>query len=486
MTTRSFMQFPDSTWARALLLLGFFSLFFAPTTPSLAAASPLKDPERIQYPPLHFTLPKADRTALENGMILHTLEDRELPLVTISVVIRTGTMFDPPGKEGLAELTGQLIRTGGAAGITGNQVDERLAAMAAQLRISVARDSAVLSLSVLSQDTEPGIEILSQMLTQPLFEEEKLSLAKALKMEALRRLADDPRQLAFREFGRLMHAGSPRGSLASPGSIDRIVRDDLISFHKLFIRPDRMMLAITGDIAHGQAAALARRYFAGWQPVKRPIENPALPKPDQGKFFFLSKEIPQSIVLMGWPAPSKRDPLHHPMEVIDFIVGGGGFSSRLFQEIRTQRGLAYSTGSFYTARGEYGIWGAYAQTKTESTLEVLSLLQMTIGGLGDRAIGSTELERAKRSILNSYLFSFTGVDQIARQQLMAEYEDLPIDFLARYPDRIIKVQAEQIRSLLRQSFGKDRAVTLIVGKESLAGPLAELFPQLIRIEPDAE
>ena len=144
------------------------------------------------------------------------------------------------------------------------------------------------------------------------------------------------------------------------------------------------------------------------------------------------KDLSQSTVIFGWLAPAKKSAQFFPLEIIDFIVGSGGFRSRLFQEIRTNRGLAYSTGSFYTAKSDYGFFGAYALTKSESTLEVMSLLRGILRDIGQKPLPPKELDMTKSSILNSFIFSFTSANQIALQQLMIEYEDLPGDYLITY------------------------------------------------------
>ncbi len=355
---------------------------------SAAMAPSLPNPDRLTYKPLSFTPPKAERMTLDNGLVLYFIEDHELPLVKITAVIRTGSMFDPPEKEGLAEITGTVMRTGGIKGMTGSDLDETFESMAATLHTSINRDSGVFSLSVLKNDREKGLELFSRILMTPVFEKDKLTLAKELKIEELRRISDDPQKLAFREFGRLIHEGSPRGRLATANSINRIERDDLIRFHRLFYQPKGVMISISGDIDREKAETLVKRYFGNWQPIEEKVETPPLPRPQEGKIYILPKDLQQSIVIFGWLAPAKKSPLFFPLEIIDFVVGSGGFRSRIFQEIRTNRGLAYSTGSFYTAKSDYGLFGAYALTKSESTLEVISLLRDIVRDIGQKTSAS--------------------------------------------------------------------------------------------------
>ncbi|MDO9515086.1 MAG: insulinase family protein, partial [Syntrophales bacterium] len=174
-------------------------------------AATLVNPDDITYAPLRFEPPKTQRVELENGIILYVLEDHELPLVNISAVVRMGSFYDPPGKEGLAELTGTVMRTGGTRSMTGDRIDEDLDSIAGIITVSVETQSCTLSLSVLEEDLDRGLEIFSDILINPAFAEEKITLAKALETEALRRIRDNPQKTAFREFRRLIYRGDPRG-----------------------------------------------------------------------------------------------------------------------------------------------------------------------------------------------------------------------------------------------------------------------------------
>lgn len=464
------------------LFLSILCVVFSHTIASAATPPSLTDPDRIAYKPLSFTPPKAERVTLDNGLVLYTLEDHELPLVKITAVIRTGSAFDPPEKEGLAELTGQVMRTGGIKGMTGSALDETLESMAAILHTSINRDSGLLSLSVLRNDREKGLELFSRILMTPVFEAEKLSLAKELKIEELRRIADDPQKLAFREFGRIIHEGSPRGRLATTNSINRIQRDDLIHFHDRFYQPKRVMISISGDIDRKEAETLVNRYFGNWQPSEEKVASPAPPQPREGRIYVLPKDLPQSIVIFGWLAPAKKSAQFFPLEIIDFIVGSGGFRSRLFQEIRTNRGLAYSTGSFYTAKSDYGLFGAYALTKSESTVEVISLLRGILKDIGQKPLPAKELDMTKSSILNSFIFSFTSANQIALQQLMIEYEDLPEDYLITYRNNINNVNTSDVLKAARQHLDAEKAIILIIGNDTVCKEISTSFKDVAKIE----
>ncbi|MCX5818960.1 MAG: pitrilysin family protein, partial [Deltaproteobacteria bacterium] len=403
-------------------------------------------------------------------------------LVQIKAVVRTGSMYDPPGREGLAELTATTMRTGGTAGMSGDAVDEALESMAATFHVSVKRDSGIFAFSVLKKDLNRGFDLFSRTLMQPSFEESKLLMGKDLKIEELRRIFDDPQKLAFREFGRLMHEGSPRGRLTTSDSIRVIRRDDLLRCHRLFFHPKNIMISITGDIESKEAKILIDRYLGTWTSPEGKPETPPLPRPQEGNIFFLTKDVPQSIVIFGWPAPAKRDAQFYPFEVLDFIVGSGGFRSRIFQEIRTNLGLAYSTGSFYKANSDYGLFGVYAMTKSESTVKVSTRIREILREMGERPVSPVELERTKKAILNSFIFSFTSAEQISLQRLMIEYDGMPEDFLTAYRSKIGNVRAEDIRDMAGQYLSQARAIILIIGSDQVYQDISANFGKITRID----
>jgi zinc protease len=444
---------------------------------SAFAASPslsLTNPDMLKYPQLHFKPPQAERVALNNGMILYMLEDHELPLVNIQAVIKTGSYFDPDGKEGLAELTGMVMRTGGSETMSGSSIDETLESLAINLIISTQMESTALSFSSLKNHVDMGMKILSQVMMQPAFTEGKLHLAKNLKMEELRRIADDPQQLTFREFNRIIYRGSPRGRLASVPSIDNIERSDIVRFYKRFFYPGNILIAVTGDITKNETIALFEKYFGAWQ-NKGVVEE--IPPPDtklKGGVYHLSKDTPQSVIITGKFAPAKNNPDYYPFTVLDFILGSGGFRSRIFQKIRTNQGLAYSAGSFYRAKSSYGVFGTYAMTKSATTGKVLSLLRSIAEGVKMEAINSAELDWAINSINNSFIFSFGSTEQVARQQLMLEVEKLPRDHLLKYQDRIKETGSGDIKRTVSKYLTSTETVILVTGKESdFDQPLAD-------------
>jgi predicted Zn-dependent peptidase len=431
-------------------------------------------PDKLHYRPLQFTLPKAERVVLENGIVLFILEDHELPLINVTALIKTGTIDDPAGKEGVAELTAYVMKTGGTKKLRSSDVDNQLDMLAASLSITAAPDFAQIDFSLLNKDIDQGLDLLSQMLITPAFEQEKLNLAKGLKIEELRRLKDDPQKFAVREFNRLFYSGNPYGRFPSVQSIKNIAREDLLKFHGQYFQPHNIMFAITGDITKEAAVNKIKQYCGDWQSRDSFVRQFVPPQNPPAGFFYIDKGIPQSTIISGRLAPSKNNSDFYAFTILDFIIGSGGFPSRIFSAVRNNAGLAYSAGSFYRARSGHGVFAAYAFTKTESTFQTLALIDATLANVLSDNISAGELTWAKSSIINGFLFSFTSPEQVARQQMKLEYDNLPSDFLVTYRQKIENIPIDEIYKVAVKYLDKKNVVTLILGDtKKLGRPLPD-------------
>lgn len=476
MTRRSY----KTNLIHAFLLL---ILLCVPVYP-VVASSHLSVPDKLRYPQLQYKLPTAERIVLGNGMIIYFLEDPELPLVTVNALIRSGTMDDPKDKEGVAELTTYLMRTGGTQKLSSNDIDKQLDGMAASLSIGATLDSAQIDFSLLSKDIDRGLDLLSQIIIMPSFEQKKFMLAKELKSEELRRLKDDPQKLAFREFNRLIYSNDPRGRFSSSRSLKNIEREDLITFHGQFFRPRNIMFAITGDITREAALNKIQYYFGNWLSSGDPVDHPAPAKNSLTGLFYINKEIPQSTIISGQFAPGKDDPDYYIFTVLDFIIGSGGFPSRITSAVRNNEGLAYSAGSLYRARTSHGIFASYAFTKMESTFQTLALIDSIIENARNNTITANETQWAQKSINNGFIFSFTSPEQIAWQQMKIEYNRLPADFLATYRHKIESIKVDDLNKAAAKYLHKNNKITLILGNVEKFGQPAMNIGKPIFITPE--
>lgn len=428
-------------------LTGFLTilLLVLPAVGCTVSSSPLmKDPDSIAYPPLRFDPPVAERFELDNGIPLFFMEDRETPLVRISVAARTGSVYDPPGREGLAEIAGSVMRTGGTLAMSPDEFDDELDYCAADLDVSVTADILWVTLTVRENYLGDVLVLMKDMLMTPAFDPDRLELARRIKIEELKRLPDNPQRLAFREFTKLLYRDSSWGRPPSIGSLEALTRDDCLEFHRRHIGSGAIMITVTGPLSAEETKTTISEQFGSWQ-ADDPVTPLSAPSPrESGPIWHIHREVPQSVVVIGHIGPGKKSKDYYAMTVLDFILGGG-FRSLMFLEIRTRMGLAYSTGTFYNPRSDFGAFAAYVMTGAGTTASVIESTLSILESVKARPVDDETLLWARNSLTNSHIFSFLSPHQIVRGQMLDELEGLPPDFMRRYPEGINAVTAEDLQ-----------------------------------------
>ena len=356
-------------------LLGMTMLLVSPGA-GLAQDLTFGDPRNMRFQPVEFSPPEPDRVVLENGMVVYLLEDHELPLVTITATMRTGGWLDPADKIGLAAMTGAVMRTGGGGGLSAEQVDDELEHMAGELSIGIGRQSGSASLDVLSKDLSRGLEIFAGLIRRPTFDPARLELAKLQAIEGIRRRQDNPGSIVSREFAKLLYGPEhPTARESSINSIKRLTRDDLMAFHRSTIHSNGMILGVTGDFRKAELLTSLRKVFGDWDQGSVPeLKIPDVPERDAARpaVSYVGKDTSQTHLRVGHLSIKESDPDYVALAIANDILGGSSFRSRLFNDVRTKRGLAYSVGSrLSTGMHDQGVWLMRAETKLASTQEVI-------------------------------------------------------------------------------------------------------------------
>lgn len=459
-----------------LLLAGLIALI--PVGNSSAA-----DPRAMTFSVVEFHPPRGERVVLDNGMILYLLEDHELPLIKVNAMIRTGGVYEPADKVGLASLTGEVMRTGGSVRVSGDRMDDELEFIAAYLSSMIGRDSGYVSLNILKKDFSRGLALFAGILMEPAFPEDKLDLAKKQAIEGIRRRNDQPSGIANRAFFKAVYGpGHPLARQDSPESIGKIKREDLVRFHAAHYNPESVILAVSGDFDRAVMILQIEAAFAGWQPGE--TQRPPLPEvtdPFRPSIRLVEKDLTQTFIRVGHLGIRQDDPDYFSVSVLDDILGSGGFQSRLFKEVRTNLGLAYSVGSVFTAgKLERGVFIAYCETKAESTHETLSAILSEIKKIREKPVSEEELRLAKDAFLNSFVFSFSSPSRIVNRQASLEYEGLPPDFLDRFREEVVGVTPEDIQRVARKFLNPDAMTIVAVGnQDQFDRPLSDFGEVLI-------
>ena len=460
-----------------LLIIGVFVSFGLLSCASIShTTSPtLPDPRSLHYPPMQFRFPKVERRQLKNRMIVYLLPDHEIPIVNISALVRTGSIYEPANKVGLAGLTGELMRTGGTKSFSADQLDEELAFHSIDLSTAISREMGKASLSVLSKDLDKGLELFFEVIRNPIFDSEKVELAKQKKIEKIRRKNDSPQAIAFREFRKLLYKGDPRGNEATIEGVQKLNRQDMVLFHERYFHPDNMILGISGDFQQEEMLAKLEKLAVGWDVLPAPIPHEPIPQgPDKKSINLIPKKIPQSIIVLGGFSLPQKHPDYFAFSILNDILGGSGFNSYLTEEIRSDRGLAYSVGSFYSGYKNYGAFGAYCFTAPSNTYLAISLMNRIIDQVKSGRISPQKLQWAKDSILNQFVFSFSSSHGLVGQLISLEYNELPRDYLDKYRENISKVVIADVQRVARDYLKPDKYILLVLGdEESFDQPLTQ-------------
>lgn len=442
--------------------------------------SKVVDPRTLQAPPLEFKVPAVERLVMANGMVVYLMEDHLLPLVKVYALIRTGEIYEPAEKAGLASLTGAVMRTGGTDAMTPDELNDALEFVAARVEVSIERERGVATLDVLTKDLDTALGIFADILRRPRFDEAKIALRKAELAEEFRRENDDPQEMLFREFRELLYGRHPyaRRVTGYPETVAVITREDLLEFHRRFLHPNAIILGVSGDFERDAMLAKLEQVFGDWSRADLDLpEPPPIPTTLERALRFVEKDLVQSNIVIGHLGIDRLDPDYYAAYVLNEILGGSGFNSRLVEDVRTKAGLAYDVGSNFQAPRYTGFFFAYCFTKTATTPQAVLMILDELDRVRREPVSDEEFDRAKRSIENQFVFRFETAEWIVEQKAELEYAGLPMDYLERYLDIIRAVTKEDLMRVAQRLLHPDRATILVIGKpEAIRGFPADFGP----------
>jgi zinc protease len=442
------------------------------------------NPRAMTFPPLKFQIPKSERIVMENGIIVYMLEDHELPTVSITAYIGTGSVYDPTGKTGLAGLTGAVMRSGGTTDLPAEKMDDELEFMASSVESSIGLDVGNVSMSCLKKNLDRTLQIFSQVLMTPAFREDRVALAREKTIEALRRENDDPKEVADRELRKAIYRGSPLGNHPTVESINAITRTDMVDFHNRYFRPNNTILSIAGDFTRGEILAKLNLAFAGWKNERISFPPVTLPNRElKPAVYLVQKDINQSVIRMGHLGIDKNNPDIYALRVMDFILGRGGFESRLMSAVRTGQGLAYNVESDFSIGRRYpGTFVAETETKAESTVKTIGLMDRIIAGMTEKPVTDAEIRQARDSIISSFIFGFTNTASVVNQQALLDYYGYPKGYLENYRDKIAGVTRDDVLRAARKYLHPEKMILVVVGDRKKFDKPLSIFGEVSEIK----
>nr|WP_320048240.1 pitrilysin family protein [uncultured Desulfuromonas sp.] len=444
-----------SVWILSLVLLLCWSM---------TALSAGTRPDDLDLPELAFTIDYPETFELSNGIRVYYRQDAELPLVDISVVVESGKITAPPQKAGLAQLLADSLKKGGAGPWDAAAFDTALDALAAPLEVEAGTYTTRCSLSLLKEDTSQGLALLAAMIRQPRFDAGRFEVSRHQMLEGIRRKADHGGALAQQILMARLYAGHPLAVSPTLQSVSALSVGDVQRNHQRYFGPANTRIVLTGDVGQEQAKALLEEAFGDWQHDCVSPEVPPLVAQVQPGVVLVDRPVPQTTILLGELAIEKNNPDLYAVQVMNYILGGGGFSSRLMREIRSNRGLAYSVYSYFSVgRRLPGIFISGAETKNESVGEVVGLMREEMERLGREEITPTELEQAKQSLVNSFVFAFDNRHALATRILDQELFGYPKDYLDQYRQRISAVTIDDVRRVAQRYLHSQQQVVVLIG-----------------------
>ncbi len=492
----------------ALLIAIAFSLCAAAqTAPAKAEKKPTTPPEatkqtprqtqaqksemdRIAIPPLPaFNPQEPKRLVLPNGLVVFLQEDHELPLIGGTLRFHGGSRVEPAAKTGLLDIYGVVWRTGGTKDRTGDQLDDFLEARAARVETSSASDSTSISFNCLKGDFNDVFKIFHDVLFQPEFREDKITLVKRQLDGTIARRNDDPDDIAGREMVKLAYGkDNPYARDNEYSTIAAVTRQDLVDWHTKYVHPNNAILGIYGDFDSAQMEQQIRQAFGNWpkgqEPEKPKIEfNPAKP----GIYFVAKDDVDQSNIEMVTLGIERSNPDYFAVSVMNEVLGGG-FASRLFTNLRSKAGLAYSVSGGVGASWDHpGISSYNMATKSASTKEAIEGMKKELANLLTNPPTEAEIKRAKDSILNSFVFNFDSKQKVLAEKMRYEFYGVPLDYLERYRQAIDKVTVADVNRVAHKYVHPEQLAVLVVGNPGELGnqltTLGEVTPIDITIPP---
>jgi zinc protease len=416
------------------------------------------------------------REKLPNNLVWLFSQQSELPLVNLELIIKAGTLEEPPGKEGLANLTASLLLNGTKSRPSA-KIAEELDFMGAHLGAAGGDDFATVSLTVLKKDLGPALDLFKDILLNPIFPVAEMQRKVSQFKAALASDEDQPMVVASRAFAKHLYGSFPYGHpvVGTPQGLSAITRNDLVEFHRQYYRPNNAVLSLVGDLTPEEASQWVTKTFGAWAAIPvPPAKLPPIPPLTQRHEVVIDKDISQANIVLGNLGINRKNPDFYAFQVMNYILGGGGFSSRLMDDIRVNRGLAYSVYSAFSPGLEPGPFAVALETKNASAAEAINQVVAQLKRIRTQAVTSEELKDAKSYLVGSFSRKMDSMSKRAGLLGYVEVYSLGLDYPWRYPELIQHLTPADIQQVAEKYIHPEKYLLVIVGKKSamtsLPGP----------------
>ncbi len=437
------------------------------TATATAATGIPARPEQIVFAPLAFEPPDAStfRRTLTDGTVVYLAPSREFPLVNLVVTFKGGASLDPADVPGLASMTARMVREGGTVTMGSAALDESLDFLATDVGVAANETFTAATMNCLKSNFDESLKLFLDMLRTPAFEPQRLETARARVLESLKQRNDDASSILSREWKRLVY-GTDHFEASEPTdrTVAAISRDRLAEMHRRIFHPANMIVSVSGDFDEKEMLGKLEKALSGWErggPVADPVAPTAVLQPG---LYHVPKEIPQGKVVMGSRAITRDDPDAIPFLLLNEILGAGGFTSRLMQQVRSNEGLAYSVRSSLTPRVFYpGDFRAGFESKNATVALAAKIVMEQIAKMRNELVTDDELETAKASLIETFPRQFESRPQMLRVFVNDEWTKRPKDYWKTFRDKVRAVTREDLKRVAQKHLDPEKMAILVVG-----------------------
>jgi zinc protease len=439
-----------------------------------------KPPVLPESKPLEIQFPSFDATTLTCGLKVYFFRDTQRPLVSANLYIPGGYSIDPEGKEGMVGLLWDTMRDGGAGDLSAEAFDAALKNKSIDMNTSADQEHFSAGFHCLSEDLPYSLGLFADMLRRPRFDAKRLESSRAKTIDYLNRRQDKPEDITEVLFSRTLQGHNPYGRWATPNTLKKISRSDVVAFFKKHYGPNGAVLALAGNFDEKETTRLLEKFFADWprQEVKTDFGTV---KPLGPKIYFFPKEASQVSIRFGLLGYKNNDPDEMTYKVANYVLGGGGFASRLLTEIRSKRGLAYYTYSYFIPlRHIPGTFQIDGGTRPDATKEYLAQMFKIMDQYAKDGPTQKELDEAKKSIIENFAQKFESSFSASDQKAALLEAGYPEDFWDTYRVKINAVTQKQAQEAAEKILAQKDWVLVVSGPATLEKDLSA-FGQVVKV-----
>ncbi len=452
----------------AVLAVSFASLAFAAKRPH---------PSKLKYEPLKITTPQAVEISLSNGLGGFFIEDHEIPVVDIVLLVKT--YWPDEAKFGLNEMARWVIRNGGSQKWPADKLNDELEFLAANIEIYGGNLSTMIAVNCLKKDLPRVLEIFGDLVVNPAFPVDKVEMKRKTMLEDIRRKNDEPNEVSRREYAKLIYKDHLYGWESTTASVNAITRDDLVNFHGAYFHPGNAIIGVSGDVTKDELVPALEKVFAAWQKADVAIPKvpdiAAAPAPSVNYAFM---DINQAYISLGHLGINSNNPDRCAVNIMNFILGGGSFTSWIMEKVRSDEGLAYSAYSRYSSDAfAKGIFTAGAQTKADACSRAATIIIEQIKRMRDVGPTAEEVRKAIDSYVNSQVFDSESKTQVVRRLVQLRFEGRPLETPQKDMETYAKLTVADIKAAAQKYLQPDKLTILVVGNAALFDrPLSDFGP----------